>query len=87
MFAKIDMVLKEKPDALTVPRDAVLKEGGKEFVFAVEGNQAIRKPVVTGIEQETLVEIVEGVKDGDKVVVRGQESLKDRSTVRIIEGS
>lgn len=87
MFAKIEMVLKEKPDALTVPRDAVLKEGGKEFVFAVEGNQALRKPVVTGIEQETLVEIVEGVKEGDKVVVRGQESLKDRTTVRIIEGS
>ncbi len=61
--------------------------GGKEFVFAVEGNQALRKPVVTGIEQETLIEIVEGVKEGDKIVVRGQESLKDRSTVRIIEGS
>jgi HlyD family secretion protein len=87
MFAKIEMVLKESPAALAVPRDAVLKEDGKEFVFAVEGNQAFRKPVVTGIEQERLIEIVEGVKDGDKIVVRGQESLKDRSTIRIIEGS
>jgi HlyD family secretion protein len=87
MFAKIEMVLKENLNALTVPRDAVLKEEGKEFVFAVEGNQAFRKPVVTGIERETLIEIVEGVKDGEKIVVRGQESLKDRSTVRIIEGS
>jgi HlyD family secretion protein len=86
MFAKIEMILKEKPDALTVPRDAVLKEEGKEFVFAVEGNQAFRKPVVTGIERENLIEIVEGVKDGDKIVVRGQESLKDRSTIRIVEG-
>jgi len=86
MFAKIEMILKEKPNSLTVPRDAVLKEEGKEFVFAVEGNQAFRKPVVTGIEREDLIEIVEGVKDGDKIVVRGQESLKDRSTVRIIEG-
>ena len=87
MFAKIEMVLKEHLNALTVPRDAVLKEEGKEFVFAVEGNQAFRKPVVTGIERETLIEIVEGVKDGEKIVVRGQESLKDRTTVRIIEGS
>jgi len=87
MFAKIEMVLKENLNALTVPRDAVLKEEGKEFVFAVEGNQAFRKPVVTGIERETLIEIVEGVKDGEKIVVRGQESLKDRTTVRIIEGS
>jgi HlyD family secretion protein len=87
MFAKIEMVLKENPNALAVPKDAVLKEDGKEFVFTVEGNQAFRKPVVTGIEQERLIEIVEGVKDGDKIVVRGQESLKDRSTIRIIEGS
>ena len=86
MFARIEVVLKEKPDALAVPREAVLKEEGKPFVFTVEGNQAIRKPVVTGIEQERLIEIVEGVKDGDKVVVRGQESLRDLSTIRIVEG-
>ena len=87
MFAKIEMVLKANPNALTIPKEAVLKEGGKEFVFAVEGNQAFRKPVVTGIEHERVIEIVEGVKEGDKIVVRGQESLKDRSTTRIVEGS
>jgi multidrug efflux pump subunit AcrA (membrane-fusion protein) len=64
----------------------VLDEGVKRYVFVVEGNQAIRKPVVTGMEQERLIEIVEGVKEGDKIVVRGQESLRDRSTIRVIEG-
>ena len=86
MFAKVEMILKEKPDALTVPKDAVLREEGKEFVFVVEGNQAFRKPVLTGIERENLIEIVEGVKEGDKIVIRGQESLRDRSTIRIVEG-
>jgi HlyD family secretion protein len=87
MFAKIEMILEEKPDALTVPKEAVLKSEGKEFVFTVEGNQAFRKPVLTGIEREDLIEIVEGVKEGDKIVVRGQESLRDRSTIRVVEGS
>jgi len=86
MFAKVEMILKEKPDALTVPKDAVLREEGKEFVFVVEGNQALRKRVVTGIERESLIEIIEGVKEEDKVVIRGQESLRDRSTIRIVEG-
>ena len=86
MFAKVEMILKEKPDALTVPKEAVLKEEGKQFVFAVEGNQAFRKPVVTGVERESLIEIVEGVKEGDKIVIRGQESLRDLSTIRIVEG-
>ncbi len=87
MFAKIQMILKEEPNALTIPREAVLQQDGKDFVFAVEGSQAFRKPVITGIEQEDLIEIVEGVKEGDKIVVRGQESLRDRSAVRIVEGS
>lgn len=87
MFARIEVALKEKPNALAVPREAVLEEGGKQFVFVVEGNQAFRKPIVTGIEQDQLIEVVEGLKDGDKIVVRGQESIRDGSTIRVVEGS
>ncbi len=87
MFARIEVVLKEKPNALAVPREAVLEGGGKEFVFVVEGDQAFRKPIVTGIEQDQLIEVVEGLKDGDKIVVKGQGSLRDRSTIRVVEGS
>jgi multidrug efflux pump subunit AcrA (membrane-fusion protein) len=86
MFARIEVALQEKPAALAVPRQAVLEEGGNRSVFVVEGNQAIRKPIVTGIEQDQLIEVVKGLKDGDKIVVRGQESLRDRSTIRVIEG-
>ena len=87
MFARIEVALMEKPNALAVPRQAILEEGGKQSVFVVEGNQALRKPVVIGIEQEGLIEVIEGLKDGDKVVVRGQGSIRDRSTVRVVEGS
>ncbi len=87
MFARVEVALKEKPDALAIPREAVIEEGGKQFVFAIEGNQAFRKPVVTGIEQGQWIEVVEGLKDGDKIVVKGQGSLRDRSAIRVVEGS
>ncbi len=87
MFARIEVALMEKPNALAVPREAILEEGGKQFVFVIEGNQAFRKPVVTGVEQGQLIEVVEGLKDGDKIVVKGQGSLRDRSTIRVVEGS
>jgi len=87
MFARIEVALKQKPDALAVPREAAFEEGGKRFVFVVEGSQAFRRAVVTGIEQDRLIEVVEGLKDGDKVVIRGQESLRDGSAIRAIEGS
>jgi multidrug efflux pump subunit AcrA (membrane-fusion protein) len=87
MFAKVELALAEKPEALAIPMEAVLEEGGKRSVFVVEGNQALRKPIITGIEQGRLIEVIEGLKDGDKIVVRGQESLRDRSTIRVVEGS
>jgi RND family efflux transporter MFP subunit len=87
MFARIEVALMEKPNALAVPREAVLDEGGKQFVFVIEGNQAFRKQVVTGIEQGQLIEVVEGLKDGDKIVVKGHGSLRDRATIRVVEGS
>lgn len=87
MFAKIEVVLSEKPQALVIPRFAVIEEGGEKIIFIVKGNQALRKSIVTGYEQDQFVEILEGVSEGDSVVVKGQESLKDRSNIRVIEGS
>lgn len=87
MFARIEVVLTEKPKALLIPRYAVVLEGGEKAIFIVQGNQAIRKPVVTGIEQGQYVEILEGVSEGDQVIVKGQELVRDRSAVRVIGGS
>ncbi len=87
MFARIELILVEKSQALLIPREAVLLSDGTKSIFILKGNQAIQKTVVTGYEQDRLVEILEGVSEGDQVVVKGQEFIKDRSTVRVVEGS
>jgi multidrug efflux pump subunit AcrA (membrane-fusion protein) len=87
MYARIDVVLLEKPHALVIPRYAVVLSDGSKAIFILKGNQAIRRPVVTGHEQDQYVEILEGASEGDQVIVKGQELIKDRSTVRVIEGS
>ncbi len=86
MFSRIEMALSEKPGTLTVLREALIEEGGKRSVFVVEGNQALQRPIVTGIEQDQRVEVLEGLREGDRVIIKGQGSIKDRSTVRVIEG-
>jgi multidrug efflux pump subunit AcrA (membrane-fusion protein) len=53
----------------------------------VQGNKAVRTPILTGIEQERFVEIKEGLKEGDQVVTRGQEAIRENTTIRVIEGS
>lgn len=86
MFSRIEVTLSEKPGTLSVPREALIEEGGKRSVFVVEENQAIQRPIVTGIEQDQWVEVLEGLREGDRVIIKGQGSIKDRSTVRVIEG-
>lgn len=86
MFAKLEVLLSEKPQTLIIPREAVIQTGGEPSVFVVEGNQALRRPIATGYEQDQMVEVLRGLKEGDKVVVKGQYSIKDRSTVKVIEG-
>ncbi|MDP2971249.1 MAG: efflux RND transporter periplasmic adaptor subunit [Deltaproteobacteria bacterium] len=87
MFARIEVVLLEKPQVLAIPSNAVIVEQGEQFVYVVEGNKAVRKPVVTGIEQDRFVEVREGLKEGDQVIVRGQEAIRENTTIKVIEGS
>lgn len=87
MFARIEVVLLQKPQTLVIPRYAVIEEGESKSIFTITGNQAFRRSIVTGYEEDQFVEVLEGVYEGDQVVVKGQESLKDRSIVRVIEGS
>jgi multidrug efflux pump subunit AcrA (membrane-fusion protein) len=87
MFTRIEVVLLEKPEVLAIPRDAVMEEEGKQFVYLVEGNKAARKSILTGIEQDRFLEVKEGLKEGDQVVVRGQEAIRENTRLRVIEGS
>jgi RND family efflux transporter MFP subunit len=87
MFARIEVVLLEKPEVLTIPSNAVMENQGEKFVYLLEGNKAARRPIVTGIEQDRFVEVREGLKEGDQVIVRGQEGIRENTTIRVIEGS
>jgi multidrug efflux pump subunit AcrA (membrane-fusion protein) len=87
MFANVEVVLLEKPQTLIIPREAVIEAGGEMSVFVVEGKQAFRKPITLGYEQDRLVEVLKGLNEGDQVVIKGQQLIKDGSTIRVIEGS
>jgi len=60
MFANVDLVLLERPQALVIPREAVL-EGDREMsVFVVESKQPVRKLITIGYEQDRMVGSPEG---------------------------
>ena len=64
---KVTVTTSSEPNALSIPREALLSQNGKPYVFKVEGNGLVRTPVTTGIVNLTQVAILSGLKDGDRV--------------------
>ena len=74
-----------------MPTEAILTGTGDErYVFVVddfgEGDTATRVVVQTGLVSKTDTEIVSGLAEGDRVVVKGQSYLADGAVVRVVSG-
>lgn len=92
MFVRVNTVFGVREQALTVPEEAIVPQGGRSFVIkVVPGDKpdtlvAQRVAVKTGVRQPGRVEITEGLQAGDTVVTAGQQRLqKDGTPVRVID--
>jgi RND family efflux transporter MFP subunit len=77
MFARVRLTVDRRPDALTVPRNAVVDSEGKRGVFLVEGQTAKFQPVTTGLQDNERIEILEGLAEGTRVITTGALALRD----------
>lgn len=85
MFAEVRLVVGEHKNVPVVLKEALMGKGDNLYVYTVEDHKASMKPIKTGIRYGELVEITEGVKNGDVVVVMGQQRLHDGASVETEE--
>lgn len=69
-------------DALTVSKDAIVRNGDREAVFVVLDGKAVYKTVALGESLGSRYEVLQGLSAGDVVVVRGNESLRSGQAVQ-----
>ncbi|MDH5662372.1 MAG: efflux RND transporter periplasmic adaptor subunit [Elusimicrobiota bacterium] len=81
MFADVEIIYNEHSNVLVVPRISVLQREGEEILFTVDDNRAKLRVVKTGISDEERIEIVEGLTEGESVVVEGNYGLIDGAKV------
>jgi HlyD family secretion protein len=74
----------ERPMTLVVPRGAVFIDGGKRYVFRMEGDRLHRRDIQVGIANPTKIEVRSGVSEGDVVALPGDASLKENLRVRAV---
>ncbi len=85
MFVKADIITAKKDSVIVIPKNILLTGNRGKYVFVVERNSAADdRQIVTGIENKDYVEVVEGLKVNDRLIIKGFETLRDNSKVKII---
>jgi len=81
MFAKSRLITSSNAPAVMVPQRAVAPAAGLSKVFVIENGKAVERIVKTGATDGDLIEIVEGVKDGEAVATSNLDKLQTGTAV------
>ncbi len=68
MTVNATILLSKRDKVLAVPNKAIKREGGKKVVIVLDNNNPVQKAVKTGWKDSAYTEVIEGVREGDKVV-------------------
>lgn len=83
LFAKVTVYTDAPKDTLLIPSTAVLYEANTMKVYTIEGDKAKMKIIKTGAKYGDMVEVTEGLTEGERVVVVGQQNLSDGVKVHV----
>jgi len=85
MFAKGKIVISSINDAIVIPKDIILSKQRGNTVFVINKKLAQERIVNFGIENPEEVQIISGLDTNDRVVIKGVETLRNRSKVKVIK--
>jgi len=84
MFGRIRIEYDQRANALVIPRSALLEDGSAPAVYTVKAGKAARTALKLGYVDGQWVEVREGLREGESVVVAGKASLREGSAVQVI---
>jgi len=90
MLARVEIEVERRADVVWVPNSALTvtaERRGEDQIYravVVEGGKAVERKVVLGLADGTRVQILDGLKLGDQVVVEGQHLLADGDPVEVV---
>lgn len=79
MFANVEIITDVNRTSISIPQSALLNDGGESVVFVANGSAFEKRTVTAGIQSNDRVEIISGLKAGDKVVIKGNYLLLQQS--------
>ena len=77
------IVLDTRRNVLNVERGPFMEEGSGQFAYVMDGNIAVKRRLRTGVSSLGAVEIIDGAKVGERIVVSGSDQFGDAARIRI----
>ena len=86
LFARIRIVLEQRPDAIVMPESALFQDAGKLFVYRIDGGKAVRTAVSIGQRLPGFVEVRSGLTADAVVATAGHQQLRDGAQGEVVNG-
>lgn len=87
MFAKVKLYTQDYPGQIVIKETAVVENSDEFFAYVVnEDNTVSKRKVTKGKTVDGFVQILDGINEGEKIVVQGMASLGDGSVVQEVKG-
>lgn len=81
MFARFTIAYEKHTNAIVIPAKALVEEDELTTVYVVNDGQVSRRSIETGVQSGGRVQVLDGLSEGDQIVVVGQSALRDGSKV------
>lgn len=85
MFVRADIVKQRSNEALAIPFYSIISRNNEQYVFVEKDGVVEKRHVKTGIMEQWMVEITEGISSGEHVVVEGHRDVEDGRKVKVVK--
>jgi len=83
MFAGVSLIIEEYASVPVIFKEAIMGKEPDNYVYLIDNNRAVTKKITLGIHNGPYYEVREGIKEGDLVVIVGQQRLYDNAPVTV----
>lgn len=85
MFVRADIVKQKSDQALSIPFYSIISRNDEQYVFVEKDGVVVKRNVQTGIMEQWMIEITEGLEPGEHVVVEGHRDVEDGRKVKVVK--
>lgn len=87
MFVDVALKTQSKKGVIIAPLATVVDQGSRQVIFVVEEGKAVAKHIELGINDGHNTEVLKGIKEGDQIIIKGQNIVNHGDLVTIIDGN